>query len=130
MPAATADLMVLNLWSRWGWCAASPSLAWFVGPVALVLFVAVFSAAEFSSVLGLMVATVCVAARCAGLDLLKWVVVALPLAVVMLWPTIAPRIEDFSSMHGMPTSWLVRYHNLSTYFWPQIVDGSNFLARA
>jgi hypothetical protein len=53
--------------------------------------------------------------------------VALPVAVAGLWPTIAPRIEDFSSLHGMPTSWLVRYHNLSTYFWPQIVDGSNFL---
>jgi hypothetical protein len=127
LPAATADLMVLNLVVALGLVWRRPILAWFLGPVALVLVVAVFSAAEFSSVLGLVVVVVCVAMRLRRPDLLKWLVLGFPLAVVALWPTIAPRIADFSSLHGMPTSWLVRYHNLSTYFWPQIVDGSNFL---
>lgn len=127
LPAATADLMVLNLVIALGLVCRRPALAWCLAPVALVLFVAVFSAAEFSSVLGLAVVIVCVAVRLRRPDLLKWCLLALPLAVVLLWPTIAPRIEDFSSLHGMPTSWLVRYHNLENYFWPQIIDGSNFV---
>ncbi|VXB17743.1 hypothetical protein [Aeromicrobium sp. 9AM] len=127
LPAATADLMVLNLVIALGMLYRKPSLAWCLAPMTLVFVVAVFSAAEFSSALGLLIALVCVAVRLRRLDLLKWSVVALPVAIVALWPTIAPRIEDFSSLHGMPTSWLVRYHNLSTYFWPPIVDGTNFL---
>ena len=127
LPAATADLMVLNLVVALGLVLRRPALAWCVGPMALVLVVAVFSAAEFSSVLGLTVAALCAVVLLRRPDLLVWMVAALPPAVVLLWPTIAPRLADFSSMHGMPTSWLVRYHNLSTYFWPQIVDGSNFL---
>ena len=127
LPAASADLMVLNLVVALGLVCRRPALAWCVGPVALVLVVAVFSAAEFSSVLGLVVVAVCVVVRLRRPDLLMWFLAAMPLAVVALWPTIAPRLADFSSLHGMPTSWLVRYHNLATYFWPQIVDGSNFL---
>ena len=127
LPAATADLMVLNLVIALGMLYRKPALAWCLAPMTLVFVVSVFSAAEFSSALGLVIALVCVAVRLRRLDLLKWSVVALPVAVVGLWPTIAPRIEDFSSLHGMPTSWLVRYHNLSTYFWPPIIDGSNFL---
>jgi hypothetical protein len=114
-------VIVLGLVSR------RPALAWLLAPVALVLVVAVFSAAEFSSVLGLVVAVVTAAIRVRRPDLLKWAVVGMPVAVVALWPTIAPRLADFSSLHGMPTSWLVRWRNLTTYFWPQIVDGSNFI---
>jgi hypothetical protein len=127
LPAATADLMVLNLVIALGFVYRRPALAKYLAPVALVLVVAVFSAAEFSSVLGLVVAIVCVAVRLRRLDLLKWSLLALPVAVVALWPTFAPRIAEFSSLHGLPTSWLVRYHNLTTYFWPPIIDGSNFL---
>ncbi|KAA1397726.1 hypothetical protein [Aeromicrobium ginsengisoli] len=127
LPAATADLMVLNLVIALGMLYRKPALAWCLAPMTLVFVVAVFSAAEFSSALGLVIALVCVAVRLRRLDLLRWSVLALPVAVAGLWPTIAPRIADFSSLHGMPTSWLVRYHNLTTYFWPQIVDGSNFL---
>ena len=127
LPAATADLMVLNLVIALGLLYRKPTLAWCLVPMTLVFVVAVFSAAEFSSALGLAVAIVCVAARLRRLDLLKWTAVALPVAVVALWPTIAPRIADFSSLHGVPTSWLVRYHNLTNYFWPEIIDGSNFL---
>lgn len=127
LPAATADFMVLNLVVVLGLLYRKPTLARFLAPVALVLVMAVFSAAEFSSVLGLVVAMVCVATLLRRLDLLKSCVVALPVAVVALWPTIEPRLAEFSSLHGLPTSWLVRYHNLTTYFWPQITDGSNFL---
>ena len=127
LPAATADLMVLNLVIVLGLVSRKPALAKYLAPVALVLVVAVFSAAEFSSVLGLVVAIVCVAVRLRRLDLLGSSVLALPVAVVALWPTIEPRIAEFSSLHGLPTSWLVRYHNLTAYFWPQITDGSNFL---
>lgn len=127
LPAATADLMVLNLVVALGLVYRRPTLAWFLGPVALVFVVAVFSAAEFSSVLGLMVVVVCGAIRLRRPDLLKWFALAMPVAAIALWPTIAPRIADFSSLHGMPTSWLVRYHNLTNYFWPEIIDGSNFL---
>lgn len=127
LPAATADLMVLNLVIALGLLYRRPTLAWCLVPMTLVFVVAVFSAAEFSSALGLVVAIVCVAARLRRLDLLKWTGVALPVAVVALWPTIAPRVADFSSLHGVPTSWLVRYHNLTNYFWPEIIDGSNFL---
>ena len=127
LPAATADLMVLNLVIVLGLLSRKPSLSKYLAPVALVLVVAVFSAAEFSSVLGLVVAIVCVAVRLRRLALLKWSLVVLPVALVALWPTFAPRIADFSSLNGVPTSWLVRYHNLMTYFWPGIIDGSNFL---
>lgn len=127
LPAATADLMVLNLVIVLGLVCRRPALAWCLAPIALVFVVAVFSAAEFSSVLGMVVAVVCAAIRMRRTDLLKWAVLAMPVAVIGLWPTIAPRIADFSSLHGVPTSWLVRYHNLVTYFWPQITDGSNFL---
>ena len=85
LPAATADLMVLNLVIVVGLVSRKPALAKYLAPVALLLVVAVFSAAEFSSVLGLVVATVCVAARLRRLDLLKWSAVALPVAVVALW---------------------------------------------
>jgi hypothetical protein len=127
LPAATADLMVLNLVIALGMLYRKPTLGWVLAPMTLVFVVAVFSAAEFSSVLGLVLAIVTVAVRLRRVDLLKWSVVALPVAVIALWPTIEPRIADFSSLHGMPTSWLVRYRNLSTYFWPPIIDGTNFL---
>jgi len=127
LPAATADLMVLNLVVAFGVCWRRPRLLRWLGPAALVYVLAVFAAAEFSSVLGLLIAGFVVALRLRRLDLLRYALVLLPPGVVVLWPTIEHRIVEFSSGQGMPTSWLVRYRNLKTYFWPQILDGTNVL---
>jgi hypothetical protein len=125
LPAATADFMILNLGFAIGMWWKDRRGALLLVPAALVFAMATFSAAEFSSALGLMVAVVTLAALLGRLDLLRYSVLAFPVVVAALWPTIEHRLADFQSMHGIPQSWLVRWYNLETYFWPQLFHGTN-----
>lgn len=125
LPAATADFMILNLALAIGLWWKDRRLPLLILPACLVYMMATFAAAEFSSALGLMVAMVTVAALLRRLDLLKYGILGLPVAVVALWPTVEHRIVEFQSMHGIPQSWLVRWYNLDTYFWPVLFKGTN-----
>jgi hypothetical protein len=125
LPAAMADLMIFNLAVAIGIGWRRPRLLPFLAPMALVYVLATFSAAEFSSMLGLLIAMVCVATLLRRLDLLRYGLLVLPVAVTVLWPTISTRLVEFGSMHGLPDSWLGRWYNLSTYFWPQLFSGTN-----
>lgn len=125
LPAATADLMVLNLVLAIGLWWKDRRFAVLLVPAGLVFMMATFAAAEFSSALGLVIGLVTVAALLGRLDLLKYGLVGLPVAVAALWPTVQQRIVEFQSMHGVPQSWLVRWYNLKTYFWPELFSGSN-----
>jgi hypothetical protein len=125
LPAATADFMILNLALAIGLWWKDRRAALLILPAALVYMMATFAAAEFSSALGLMVAMVTVAALLGRLDLLRYGVLGLPVAIVALWPTVEHRIVEFQSMHGIPRSWLVRWYNLETYFWPELFSGTN-----
>jgi hypothetical protein len=127
LPAATADLMIFNLVIAVGCGLLNRRHVWLLASMSVVFVLAVFSAAEFSSVLGLLVAGAVVTARLRWYALVKYGVLLLPVAVILLWPTVEHRITEFQSLHGLPTSWLVRWYNLATYFWPEIFDGSNFL---
>ena len=125
LPAATADFMILNLALAIGLWWKDRTAAWLIAPAALVYVMATFAAAEFSSALGLVVGMVTVAALLGRLDLLRYGFLVLPVAVVALWPTVEHRIVEFQSMHGIPRSWLVRWYNLETYFWPDLFSGTN-----
>ncbi len=125
LPAATADFMILNLALAIGLWWKDRRAALLILPAALVYTMATFAAAEFSSALGLMVAMVTVAALLRRLDLLRYAILGLPVAIVALWPTVEHRIVEFQSMHGIPRSWLVRWYNLETYFWPELFSGTN-----
>jgi hypothetical protein len=125
LPAAMADFMILNLALAVALWWKDRSAALLIVPACLVYMMATFSAAEFSSALGLMVAIFTIARLFGRLDLLKWGLLALPLAIWVLWPTVEHRIVEFQSMHGIPRSWLVRWYNLETYFWPELFSGSN-----
>lgn len=125
LPAATADLMILNL-------AIAAGLWWknrrhgaVLGAIAVVCLLGVLAAAEFSSALGLVIATFCVALAMGRLDLLKYVPVALGAAAVAVWPVIAHRLAGFQGPSGLPISWTTRWVNLETYFWPQLFSGWN-----
>ena len=125
LPAATADLLILNL-------VAAAGLWWKDrrhGPVLLVLVVVymagTFGAAEFSSALGLVIAVLCMTWAARHLHLLRWAPVAVVGGVAALWPVIEHRLAGFQNVSGLPVSWTTRWYNLKTYFWPELFSGSN-----
>lgn len=125
LPAAMADFAILNLALAIGLWWKDRRATLFVAAAAIIYVMAVFAAAEFSSALGLLVTMVTVAALLRRLDLLGYGLLVLPAAIYLLWPTVEHRVEEFKTLDGMPRSWLVRLHNLETYFWPDLFSGTN-----
>jgi putative peptidoglycan lipid II flippase len=127
LPAATADLCILNLaivvglWIRIGrW---RPVLAGAAG----LLVLGALSAGEFSSAIGLVVGLACIAIVTRKPRLLAIFVPAGLAAGVVLWPVISARLSGFHSASGLPVSWTTRLQNLQTYFWPTLFSHGNFI---
>ncbi len=125
LPAATADLLILNfvtatgLW--WKDHRHGPALA----VVALACVGGTLGAAEFSSAFGLAIAVVVTAVVCGRFGALRLA----PLVAVgmgaALWPVIQHRLEGFESVSGLPVSWTTRVFNLENYFLPELFAGTH-----
>lgn len=127
LPAATADLAVINLaivaglWTRFR--RYRPVLA----AATAVLVMGALSAGEFSSAIGLLTGVFCIAIVIRQPRLLWTVAPAALVAGYALWPVISRRLSGFESASGLPVSWTGRLANLQTYFWPKLFSGGNFL---
>jgi hypothetical protein len=127
LPAATADLMIINLglvagiWRRHGF----RNLA--LAPAAALLVVGAFASGQFSAAIGLVVAMVAIGLVSQRADLpVVFGLVGLA-AMWLLRPVIAQRLSGFDRVSGLPESWVGRLHNLRSYFWPTLFSDQNFL---
>ncbi len=125
LPAATADLLILNFVAATGlwWKEHRHGLA--LGVVTLACIGGTLGAAEFSSAFGLAIAVVATAVVCGRFGALRLA----PLAAVgmgaALWPVMQHRLEGFESVSGLPVSWTTRVSNLENYFLPELLTGTN-----
>ena len=130
LPAATADLAIINLavisglWTRYG--RYRPALAAAAG----LLIMGALSAGEFSSAIGLFAGVVCITIVTSKPRLLWAFLPAAVLAGFALRPVISRRLSGFQSASGLPVSWSGRLQNLQTYFWPRLFSHWNFLLGA
>lgn len=127
LPAATADLLVMNLAVVAGLWFRQRRHALPILVAAGIFMIGTFAAAEFSSALGLVVGVACVAAALRRLDLLRWAPLGVAVGLLAAWPAVSHRLAGFQGVYGMPHSWTSRLTNLQTYFWPELFSGNNLL---
>jgi hypothetical protein len=127
LPAATADLMIINLalvagfWRRYGFRQIA------LAPVAVLLVVGTLASGQFSAAIGLVVAMVTIGLVSRRSDLpVLFGLVGLA-AMWVLRPVIAQRLSGFDQVSGLPESWIGRLHNLRGYFWPTLFSHQNFV---
>jgi putative peptidoglycan lipid II flippase len=127
LPAAVADLAILNLVIAIAMIARGhPRRLWLAGLAALFAL-SVLAAAEFSTVIALLVALGAVVALTKSGKIVAYGIPVAVLGGVLLWPVIEIRLSGFHSASGLPISWITRLHNLQTYFWPTLFSDWNWI---
>jgi hypothetical protein len=127
LPAAVADLAILNLGIAIAMISRGYPRRLLLGGLAVLFAIGVVAAAEFSTLIGLLVAVAALMVLTRSARLFAW---AIPVAViggVLLWPVIKIRLGGFHSAAGLPASWLDRLYNLRTYFWPVLFSDHNWI---
>ncbi|GAB3412229.1 murein biosynthesis integral membrane protein MurJ [Flindersiella endophytica] len=127
LPAAVGDLAILNLALAVALIMRGARHRKLLAVLAVICVFGVGAAGEFSSILGLLAAVAALLLVTASGRLLAYTIPVALVGGVALWPVIETRLMGFQSASGIPDSWLVRYHNLSTYFWPDLFSHWNWL---
>ena len=127
LPAATADLAILNLGIAVAMIARGyPRRLWLGGLIALYVLT-VIAASEFATVIGLVVALIVLLVLTRSGRLAVYLIPVGLLGGVLLWPAIELRLSGFHSTAGLPLSWVDRLYNLRTFFWPVLFSDYNWI---
>jgi murein biosynthesis integral membrane protein MurJ len=127
LPAAVADLAILNLAVAIGMIVRGYRRRRLLAGVAVLCALAVVAAAEFSTFIGLIVAVAALLALTKSRRIAAAIVPVSIVGGVLLWPVIKMRIGGFNSATGLPVSWTNRLYNLETYFWPVLLSDHNWI---
>jgi putative peptidoglycan lipid II flippase len=127
LPAATADLAIINLAVISGLWTRYQRYRLVLAAAAGLLIMGALSAGEFSSAIGLFVGVVCISIVISKPRLLWAFVPSAAVAGFALRPVISRRLSGFQSASGLPVSWTGRLQNLQTYFWPKLFSDWNFV---
>jgi murein biosynthesis integral membrane protein MurJ len=127
LPAAVADLAILNLAIVVAMIGRARSGRKWLAGLAVLYALGVLAAAEFSTLLALLPAFFVLVALTRLRKLLAYAIPVTIIGAAVLWPVIQIRLSGFQSASGIPISWQTRLTNLHTYFWPQLFSDYNWI---
>jgi murein biosynthesis integral membrane protein MurJ len=127
LPAATADLAILNLGIAIAMIVRGHPRRLLLGGLAVLFMLSVVAAAEFATVIGLVVAVIALIALTRSGRIAVYMIPIGLFGGVLLWPVIQLRLSGFGSTAGLPLSWVDRLYNLRTYFWPAVFSDYNWI---
>jgi hypothetical protein len=127
LPAATADLAILNLGIAIAMIARGHQRRLWLGGLAVLYALGVVAAAEFATVIGLVVAVVVLMTLTRSGRIAIYMIPVGLFGGVLLWPVIQLRLSGFHSTAGLPLSWVDRLYNLRTFFWPVLFSDYNWI---
>lgn len=124
---ATASYVTYNLGIAAALLWNDRSSKGFAAPAALVLTVSAFGIGQITGLLSMLIVVFIVASLSGRLkNLTRSAIAIIPISVLAVWPVLNNRINETESSTGLPQSWVVRWDNLSTFYWPEI-RGWNWL---
>jgi hypothetical protein len=127
LPAATADLMLLNLGLLAGFWRRHGFRHLVLVPMAGLFVIGTFASGQFSGAIGLVAAMVTIGLVSRRADVPALFGLVGLAAMWLLRPVIAQRLSGFQRVSGLPESWVGRLHNLRSYFWPTLFSDHNYL---
>ena len=127
LPDATADLAILNLGIAVALLVRGHPRRKLLAGLCILFALSVVGAAEFATVIGLVVAVIALMALTRSGRLAIYLVPVGLLGGVLLWPVIELRLSGFHSNAGLPLSWVDRIYNLRTYFVPPLLSDHNWI---
>jgi peptidoglycan biosynthesis protein MviN/MurJ (putative lipid II flippase) len=127
LPAAVADLAIINLAIAVALISRGNRWRWWLGGLAVIFAFGVVAAAEFSTLIGMLVAVVVIVVLTKSGRIIGYAIPVAAIGAALLWPVIKIRLNGFQSASGLPISWLTRLHNLETYFWPTLFSDYNWI---
>ena len=127
LPAATADLAILNLGIAVAMIARGHPRRLLLGGLGVLFAITVVAAAEFATVIGLILAVIVLMVLTRSGRLAIYMAPVGLLGGVLLWPVIEMRLSGFHSTAGLPLSWVDRLYNLRNYFWPVLFSDHNWI---
>jgi peptidoglycan biosynthesis protein MviN/MurJ (putative lipid II flippase) len=127
LPDAAADLEILSLGIAIAMISRGyPHRLW-LAALAVLYVLGVFAAAEFATVIGLVVAVLALLVLTRYVRLAAYAAPVAVLGGLLLWPVLSTRLAGFQSASGLPQSWEIRLINLRTYFWPTLFSDGNWI---
>ena len=119
---ATGAFLSFSCGLALSWGLATGQRLWFAAAGFLTLGTLASGQAGSVIALGVVVLTVAHLHQRSA-QLLRWGLPAGLLAIIGLWPVVAARLNDIDQGTGLPSSWIIRWNNISELYLPSLGDG-------
>ena len=129
VPAGTADVMIFSFAISAGMILTHSTRrkAVLLG-LSATFVVGALASGQTAGLIGLLVGVLAVGIVTRRLLAVLWAVVAItPVVAFLVAPVVALRLAQRDERSGVPASWLARWDNLTTYFWPELFSNYSWI---